>query len=64
MGFAAALAAIVLTGFDRQRRAAAPTLVRHDSKRTTADPVSVEVVGNGPDVVFIPGLASSRETWK
>jgi len=23
-----------------------------------------EIVGNGPDVVFIPGLASSRATWK
>ena len=28
------------------------------------DRISVEVVGQGPDVVFIPGLASSRETWR
>ena len=26
--------------------------------------ISVEVVGRGPDVVLIPGLASSRETWR
>ncbi|MGH7011831.1 MAG: alpha/beta fold hydrolase, partial [Caulobacteraceae bacterium] len=26
--------------------------------------ISVEVIGEGPDLVFIPGLASSRATWK
>jgi pimeloyl-[acyl-carrier protein] methyl ester esterase len=30
----------------------------------TRDRFSDEIVGHGPDVVFIPGLASSRETWK
>jgi pimeloyl-ACP methyl ester carboxylesterase len=25
---------------------------------------SDEIIGHGPDLVFIPGLASSRETWK
>lgn len=28
------------------------------------DRFSDEIVGTGPDIVFIPGLASSRETWK
>jgi pimeloyl-ACP methyl ester carboxylesterase len=28
------------------------------------DRISVEVVGQGPDVILIPGLASSRDTWK
>src|ERR1700748_1669127 len=28
------------------------------------DRFSDEIVGKGPDIVFIPGLASSRETWK
>ena len=28
-----------------------------------SDRLSVEVVGSGPDVILIPGLASSREVW-
>jgi pimeloyl-ACP methyl ester carboxylesterase len=35
-----------------------------DDKVFTAGRISVEVVGQGPDLVLIPGLASSRETWK
>lgn len=35
-----------------------------DSRLVTRDRISVEVVGSGPDVVLIPGLASSRETWR
>ncbi|WP_269515778.1 alpha/beta fold hydrolase [Brevundimonas subvibrioides] len=30
----------------------------------TSDRLSVEVIGSGPDVVLIPGLASSREVWR
>lgn len=30
----------------------------------TSDRISVEVVGSGPDVVLIPGLASSPEVWR
>lgn len=30
----------------------------------TSERLSVEVVGSGPDVVLIPGLASSREVWR
>lgn len=30
----------------------------------TSDRLSVEVVGQGPDVILIPGLASSREVWR
>lgn len=29
-----------------------------------SDRLSVEVVGSGPDVVLIPGFASSREVWR
>lgn len=29
-----------------------------------SDRLSVEVMGDGPDVVLIPGLASSREVWR
>lgn len=35
-----------------------------DSRMVTRDRFSVEVVGAGPDIVLIPGLASSRETWR
>jgi pimeloyl-[acyl-carrier protein] methyl ester esterase len=35
-----------------------------DSKLIVQDRISIEVVGHGPDLVFIPGLASSRETWR
>ena len=35
-----------------------------DSKLIVRDRITVEVVGQGPDLVFIPGLASSRETWR
>ena len=28
------------------------------------DRLSVEVIGSGPDVILIPGLASSRESWR
>ena len=30
----------------------------------TSDRLSVQVVGTGPDVILIPGLASSREVWR
>ena len=29
-----------------------------------SDRMSVEVVGSGPDVILIPGFASSREVWR
>ena len=35
-----------------------------DSRLVVRDRITVEVVGQGPDLVFIPGLASSRETWR
>jgi pimeloyl-ACP methyl ester carboxylesterase len=30
----------------------------------TSDRLSVEVIGSGPDVILIPGFASSREVWR
>jgi len=41
-----------------------PNRLFADSKLVVRDRFSDEVVGKGPDLVFIPGLASSRETWK
>ena len=35
-----------------------------DSRLIVRERISVEVVGAGPDVVMIPGLASTRETWR
>jgi len=44
-------------------RAEAPRLFA-DSSLVTRDRFSDEIVGQGPDLVFIPGLASSRATWQ
>lgn len=35
-----------------------------DSRLITGPRITVEVVGSGPDIILIPGLASSRETWR
>lgn len=41
-------------------------LAKESSARAAfvSDRLSVEVVGSGPDVVLIPGFASSREVWR
>jgi pimeloyl-[acyl-carrier protein] methyl ester esterase len=44
--------------------APSPTRLYVDSKLISTDRISVEIVGTGPDLVMIPGLASSRETWR
>lgn len=44
-------------------KAAGPQLFG-DSQIVSRDRFSDEIVGSGPAIVFIPGLASSRETWK
>jgi pimeloyl-ACP methyl ester carboxylesterase len=41
----------------------APSLA-HAGTIVTRDRFSDEIVGTGPDLVLIPGLASSRDTWK
>ncbi|HEX4296309.1 MAG TPA: alpha/beta fold hydrolase, partial [Rhizomicrobium sp.] len=41
----------------------APSLAHADTI-VTRERFSDEIVGAGPDLVFIPGLASSRATWK
>lgn len=60
-GLLAVCVCVVLTGFGAAR---ADNRLFPDSKMVAGDRISVEVVGKGPDLVFIPGLASSRETWK
>lgn len=41
----------------------APCLAHADTT-VVRDRFSDEIAGQGPDLVFIPGLASSRDTWK
>lgn len=41
-----------------------PNRLFADSRLVVRDRFSDEIVGKGPDLVFIPGLASSRATWK
>jgi len=60
--FALALAAAV--GGASHAAPADPNRLFPDSRLTVLDRFSVEVIGHGPDLVLIPGLASSRETWK
>lgn len=44
--------------------AADPNRLYADSKLVVRDRISVEVIGAGPDVIFVPGLSSSRTTWR
>ncbi len=58
------LAAAAALAFAFPAAAADTTPLFKDSTVVVRDRFSDEIVGKGPDVVFIPGLASSRETWK
>ena len=44
--------------------AASPEVTVQTRPAFASDRLSVEVVGSGPDVILIPGLASSREVWR
>jgi pimeloyl-ACP methyl ester carboxylesterase len=59
-----AACAAVLLAQAPARAATDPNRLFPDSRLVVQDRISVEVVGKGPDLVFIPGLSSSRETWK
>ena len=59
----AAFAAVMLLATPAAAQAD-PNRLFADSRIVVRDRFSDEVVGKGPDVVFIPGLASSRATWK
>ena len=41
-----------------------PNRLFADSRIVVRDRFSDEIIGQGPDLIFIPGLASSRATWK
>jgi hypothetical protein len=60
----AAFAAAMLFATPALAQQGDPNRLFADSRIVVRDRFSDEVVGKGPDVVFIPGLASSRATWK
>ena len=57
-------AALILAGSAMAQTAADPNRLFADSRLVVRDRFSDEIVGKGPDLVFIPGLASSRVSWK
>lgn len=59
----ACAAALLAVGLSTAPASADPRLYP-DSKLVVLDRISVEVVGKGPDLILVPGLASSRETWR
>ncbi len=58
------LAAALLLAAPAVAQAPDPNRLFADSALIVRDRFSDEVVGRGPDVVFIPGLSSSRATWR
>jgi pimeloyl-ACP methyl ester carboxylesterase len=60
----AACAAVLLAQGPARAATADPNRLFTDSQLVVRDRISVEVIGKGPDLVLIPGLSSSRETWK
>ena len=59
-----ALAALIAVSTPAAAQAADPNRLFKDSRIVVRERFSDEVVGRGPDLVLIPGLASSRATWK
>ena len=57
-------ASSLVAGAALAQPAADPNRLFTESKLVVRDRFSDEIVGKGPDLVFIPGLASSRATWK
>ena len=60
----AALAVLAMAGSAAAQTANDPNRLFADSRLVVRDRFSDEIVGKGPDLVLIPGLASSRATWK
>ena len=59
------VALCVATQHSRAETAAPPAVhAAQAGSAFTSDRLSVEVVGEGPDVILIPGLVSSREVWR
>jgi len=61
---AGAAAASLPAPAEAQATASDPNRLFSDSTLIVRDRISVEVTGSGPDLVLVPGLNSSRQTWK
>jgi pimeloyl-ACP methyl ester carboxylesterase len=61
--FLGSLLALAVIAPTWSHAAQAPRLY-DDSTLVTRDRFSDEIVGSGPDLVFIPGLTAARATWK
>jgi pimeloyl-[acyl-carrier protein] methyl ester esterase len=55
---------VLLAGGSYAPPAAAAGELRQQTAPFRSDRLTVEVLGQGPDVVLIPGFASSREVWR
>jgi pimeloyl-ACP methyl ester carboxylesterase len=64
LSVAAAIVALAGPAAAQTQAKADPNKLFADSKIVVRDRFSDEIVGKGPDLVFIPGLSSSRATWK
>lgn len=62
--FLTILAGVLALAVPAAAQTADPNRLFADSNVVVRDRFSDEIVGKGPDLVFIPGLASSRATWK
>jgi pimeloyl-ACP methyl ester carboxylesterase len=61
---AVALSLASKTAFAQTPAAPIDTRLYQEGPLIVRDRYSVEVVGKGPDLIFVPGLSSARETWK
>ena len=61
---AATCATLALAGSAAAQSPTDPNRLFVDSKIVVRDRFSDEIVGKGPDLILMPGLASSRATWK
>ncbi|MEN5169671.1 alpha/beta hydrolase [Brevundimonas pondensis] len=50
--------------FSPAQAATLETAARQSAPAFASDRLSVEVMGQGPDVILIPGFASSRDVWR
>jgi pimeloyl-ACP methyl ester carboxylesterase len=62
--FLASATALAVGGAAMATQAFAEPTTAIQTAPFASDRLSVEVIGSGPDVILIPGLASSREVWR
>ena len=62
--FLASATALAVGGAVFATQALAEPVTAIQTAPFASDRLSVEVIGSGPDIILIPGLASSREVWR